>query len=119
MALKANNKARKKRFKNIIEELGDCQISLKDIANGDKTDGFLYLLDKNGATFDEMVVLQQYSKAIIDRDTKSAEFLRDSSGQKPSTTVDLNDNRSGLSQMSIEELEEMRDLMRKQVNKDE
>lgn len=119
MALKANNKSRKKRFKNIIEELGDCQISLKDIANGDKTDGFLYLLDKNGATFDEMVVLQQYSKAIIERDTKSAEFLRDSSGQKPSTTVDLNDNRSGLSQMSIEELEEMRDLMKKQVNKDE
>jgi t-SNARE complex subunit (syntaxin) len=113
-ALKANAKTRRKKYKDIIKELGECQITLDDIANNRKTDGFLYLLDKNGATFDEMVVLQQYSKAIIDRDTKSAEFLRDSSGQKPSTQVDLNDNRSGLAQMSIEELEEMRDLLKKQ-----
>ena len=119
-ALKANAKTRKKKYKDIIRELGECQISLKDIANGKKLDGFMYLLDKNGATLDEYVVLQQYSKAIVDRDTKSAEFLRDSSGQKPSTQVDLNDNRnSGLSEMSTEELREMVTLLKKQANKDE
>ena len=114
-ALKANSKTRRKKYKDIIKELGDCQISLDDIASGKKTDGFLYLLDKNGATFDEMVVLQQYSKAIVDRDTKSAEFLRDSVGEKPSTQVDLNDSRtSGLAQMSLEELKEFRDLLKKE-----
>jgi hypothetical protein len=116
-ALKANAKSRRKTYKNIIKELGECQISLDDIASGKKTDGFLYLLDKNGATFDEMVVLQQYSKAIIDRDTKSAEFLRDSAGQKPSTQVDLNDGRnSGLASLSDDELREMLALLKKQNN---
>jgi hypothetical protein len=119
-ALKAATKARKKTYKNIIKELGECQISLDDIAKGNKTDGFLFLLDKNGATFDEMVVLQQYSKAIIDRDTKSAEFLRDSAGQKPSTQVDLNDGRtSGLASMSDDELKEMLALLKNQANKAE
>lgn len=119
-ALKANAKSRKKTYKNIIKELGECQISLDNIAKGEKNPGFLYLLDKNGATFDEMVVLQQYSKAIIDRDTKSAEFLRDSAGQKPSTQVDLNDGRtSGLASMSDEELKEMLALLKKQAKKAE
>lgn len=119
-ALKANAKSRRKTYKNIIKELGECQISLDDIASGKKTDGFLYLLDKNGATFDEMVVLQQYSKAIIDRDTKSAEFLRDSAGQKPSTQVDLNDGRnSGLASLSDDELREMLALLKKQNNEAE
>ena len=116
-ALKANAKSRRKTYKNIIKELGECQISLEDIAKGNKNEGFLYLLDKNGATFDEMVVLQQYSKAIIDRDTKSAEFLRDSAGQKPSTQVDLNDGRnSGLASLSDDELREMLALLKKQNN---
>ena len=116
-ALKANAKSRRKTYKHIIKELGECQISLEDIAKGSKNEGFLYLLDKNGATFDEMVVLQQYSKAIIDRDTKSAEFLRDSAGQKPSTQVDLNDGRnSGLASLSDDELREMLALLKKQNN---
>lgn len=114
-ALKGDKKARRRKYKDIIKELGECQISLGDIASGKKTDGFLYLLDKNGATFDEMVVLQQYSKAIIDRDTKSAEFLRDSVGEKPSTQVDLTaKDESGISQMSLDELKELRELLKKQ-----
>ena len=114
-ALKGSAKTRRKKYRDIIKELGECNISLSDIANGKKTDGFLYLLDKNGATFDEMVVLQQYSKAIIDRDTKSAEFLRDSAGEKPSTQVDLTTkDESGLSKMSLEELKELRDLLKKE-----
>ena len=114
-ALKAAHKANRRKYKDIIKELGKCQISLEDIASGKKTEGFLYLLDENGATFDEMVVLQQYSKAIVDRDTKSAEFLRDSVGEKPSTQVDLTTkDESGLSQMSLEELREFRDMLKKQ-----
>ena len=117
-ALKGDKKARRRKYRDIIKELGECQISLGDIASGKKTDGFLYLLDKNGATFDEMVVLQQYSKAIIDRDTKSAEFLRDSVGEKPSTQVDVSGvNDTGLSKMSYDELIEMRDLLKKQGSK--
>lgn len=117
-ALKANNKARRKKYKDIIKEMGECEITLKDISKGEKLDGLTYLLDKNGATLDEYVVLQQYANAIYDRSTKAAEFLRDTAGEKPSTQVDLNDSRtSGLSQMSLEELKEMRDLLKKQSNK--
>ena len=117
-ALKAAHKANRRKYKDIIKELGKCQISLEDIASGKKTEGFLYLLDENGATFDEMVVLQQYSKAIVDRDTKSAEFLRDSVGEKPSTQVDVSGmNNNGLSEMSYDELIEMRDLLKKQGSK--
>lgn len=117
-ALKATSKARRKKYKDIIKEMGECQITLKDISKGEKLEGLAYLLDKNGATLDEYVVLQQYSNAIYDRSTKAAEFLRDSAGEKPSTTVDLNDGRtSGLAQMSLEELQEMRDLLKKQANK--
>lgn len=114
-ALKGMTKNRKRKYADIFKDMGECQITLEDIASGKKTDGFLYLLDENGATFDEMVALQQYSKAIIDRDTKAAEFIRDSKGEKPSTHVDLTTkDESGISQMSLDELKELRDLLKKQ-----
>ena len=115
-ALNKANKLKRKKYKDIIAEMGECNITLEDISKGQKLDGLSYLLDKNGATLDEYVVLQQYANAIYDRSTKAAEFLRDTSGEKPSTTVDLNDNRSGLSTMSTEELVELRDLLKKQGN---
>lgn len=95
--------------------MGECQITLKDISQGNKLDGLAALLDKNGATLDEYVILGQYSNAIYDRSTKAAEYLRDTAGEKPSTTVDLNNNSdSGISQMSKEELIELRNLLKKE-----
>lgn len=112
-ALNAMNKAKRKKYKDIIREMGECQITLKDISKGEKLEGLAYLLDKNGATLDEYVVLQQYSNAIYDRSTKAAEFLRDSAGEKPSTQVDVNGRvESGISAMSTEELTELLALLK-------
>lgn len=114
-AMNKMNKAKRKKYKAIIDGMGECQITLEDISKGQKLDGLAALLDEHGATLDEYVVLGQYSNAIYDRNTKSAEFLRDTAGEKPSTTVDLNNHdNSGIGQMSKEELIELRDLLKKE-----
>lgn len=96
-------KLARKTYKKIIEELGARNITIENIAHGEKQAGFLDLIDETGATLDELAVLQQYSKAIIDRDTRAAEFLRDSVGEKPSQVIDVKP-QSGLSQLSLDEL---------------
>lgn len=110
-------KQRRKKYKDIVKELGAREITLADIAadnfNG-KTKGFLDMMDETGMTMDEAVVMQQYAKAIIDKDTKSAEFIRDTAGEKPSTQLDMTMDGGGLSKMSLEELLELRDLLKEQ-----
>ena len=114
-ALNAMSKSKRKKYQAIIKDMGECHITLKDISQGQKLDGLAALLDKNGATLDEYVILGQYSNAIYDRSTKAAEYLRDTAGEKPSTTVDLNNHdNSGIGQMSKEELIELRDLLKKE-----
>ena len=117
--LNGNKKQRRKKYAHIIKEMGARNITLEDVANGlgDKEKGFLDMMDKTGMTMDETVVLQQYAKAIIHQDTRSAEFLRDTAGEKPSTQLDVNDvSDNGLSKMTIEELKELRDLLKKQAD---
>ena len=112
-AMNKMNKAKRKKYKAIIDGMGECQITLEDISKGQKLDGLAALLDEHGATLDEYVVLGQYSNAIYDRNTKSAEFLRDTAGEKPSTQVDLNSKtESGIGALSLEELIELRDLLK-------
>lgn len=113
-------KSRRRKYKTIIEEMGARNISLSDIANGvkGKEKGFLDLMDKTGMTMDETVVLQQYSKAIIERDTRAAEFLRDSVGEKPSQVIDVNGEVSGLSAMSLDELLELKELLKNAKKED-
>ena len=106
---------KRKKYKTIVKELGARGITMKDISqdnfNG-KSKGFLDMMGDTGMTFDEVVVLQQYAKAIINQDTKAAEFLRDSVGDKPSTSVNMNvEEKSGLETMSLEELEHYKLLL--------
>lgn len=109
-------KQRRKKYKEIVKEMGARQITLDDISKDDmngKLPGFLDMMDETGMTMDEAAILQQYSKAIIDRDTKAVEFLRDTVGEKPSQQLDINStDESGLSKMSYEELIELRDLLK-------
>ena len=112
-AMNKMNKAKRKKYKAIIDGMGECQITLEDISKGQKLDGLAALLDEHGATLDEYVILGQYSNAIYDKNTKSAEFLRDTAGEKPSTQVDLNSKtETGIGSMSLEELIELRDLLK-------
>lgn len=119
--LNGNKKQRRKKYAHIIKEMGVRNITLEDVANGlgDKEKGFLDMMNKTGMTMDETVVLQQYAKAIIHQDTRSAEFLRDTAGEKPSTQIDMNVDENGLSKMSLEELMELRDLLKQQSQKEE
>lgn len=116
--LLGTKKAKHKKYKQIADEMGARLITLDDVANGleGKKKGFLDMMDKTGMTMDELVVMQQYAKAIIDQDTKSAEFIRDTKGEKPSTVLDVKDNTSGISKLTDDEL---RDLIAelKEVNK--
>ena len=113
------SKERRKKYKHIVEELGSRGITLNDISdenfNG-KSRGFIDMIKKEKMTMDEVVVLQQYAKAIIQQDTKAAEFIRDSVGEKPSTVVDMSvGEKSAIEQMSDEELENLRDLLKVNV----
>ena len=113
------SKERRKKYKHIVEELGSRGITLNDISdenfNG-KSRGFIDMIKNEKMTMDEVVVLQQYAKAIIQQDTKAAEFIRDSVGEKPSTVVDMSvGEKSAIEQMSDEELENLRDLLKVNV----
>lgn len=107
-----NKKERRRRYKEIIKDMGSRCISLEDIALGNKEPGFLDMAKEHEMTMDEMVVLQQYANAIIDRSTKAAEFLRDSAGEAPKNVVEVADNSSGLSKMSLEELLELKEALK-------
>lgn len=106
---------RRKKYRAIIEELGQRNISLDDLQdpfNSAKSRGFIDLLDTTDATLDDLVVLQQYANAIIDRDTRSAEFLRDTSGQKPTADINVNATANPLSELSLDELKAIAAYMR-------
>lgn len=113
------SKDRRKKFKHIFEELGERRITLKDIAEqdfGGKSRGFIDMVNKTGMTMDEVVGLQAYSKAIIDRDVKAMEFIRDSKGEKPSTTVDMSvGEKSAIEQMSDEEIAALYEVLKVSV----
>lgn len=103
-----NKATRRKKYKEIIKEMGTRNITLENINRGEKIPGMIEVMNETGMTMDEFVVLGQYSKAILDRDTRASEFLRDSVGEKPSNVIDINNEDNGLSKMSLEELTAMR-----------
>lgn len=107
--LLGTKKTRAKKYKKIADEMGARMITLDDISNNfdKKKKGILDMMNETEMTLDELVVLGQYSKAIIDGDTRSAEFIRDTKGEKPSTQLDITDNSSGISKLSDEELREL------------
>lgn len=111
----------KRKMKQIAQELGARHITLQDIATQDfngKSRGFIDMMDQTGMTMDDVVMLQAYSKAIIDRDIKAAEFIRDTKGEKPATTVDMSvDNKSPIESMSDDELKEYKALLEANVKK--
>lgn len=104
-----NKATRRKKYKEIIKEMGARNITLENINRGEKIPGMIEVMNETGMTMDEFVVLGQYSKAILDRDTRASEFLRDSVGEKPSNVIDINNEDNGLSKMSLEELTAMRE----------
>lgn len=114
LALFGNKKQKRARMRDLIEELGSRQITLSDLANPEspKNRGIIEALHITECTLDELLILQQYAKAVDPelRDTRAAEFIRDTSGQRPKDQIDLtNINKGGLSELSTEDLIALRD----------
>ena len=111
----------KKKMRQIAIELGARNITLQNIADqdfGGKSRGFIDMMEETEMTLDDVVVLQQYAKAIINQDTKAAEFIRDTKGEKPATTVDMSvDNKSPIEKMDDKELAEYKRLLKDNLNK--
>ena len=105
-AIKGSKSYRRRKYRTIIKELGERNITLDDISRGlgKKEPGFLDMLKSTNATMDDAVILQQYAKAIVDQDTKAATFLRDTAGEAPKQQVEVESVGGGLSEMSLDEL---------------
>lgn len=105
LALFGNKTQQHKKWKNVVKELSDREISLGDIA--DENSPAQYTLQaiakENHLTLGELVVLRQYAEAIHGS-TKSAEFLRDTMGEKPSNDVNLSTTQSPLASLSDDDL---------------
>ncbi len=104
------NKAQmKRRFKDIIDDLGDRNITLNDVIDptSPKQLGLKEVLRDNQATLNDLVILRQYSKAIVDSDTRAAEFLRDTKGEKPRTDIDITNTRTPISSLSDQDLADL------------
>ena len=107
-------KALHKKWKDIASELSDRQITLSDICDLDspKQLGLLEMAKNNNMSLGDLTMLRQYSEAIINGSTRAAEFIRDTMGEKPSTQVQIEETSSGLKKLSLEELIELRDMLK-------
>lgn len=101
-----NKTQMKKRFRDIVKDLGSRDITLEDILNPEskKQLGLKEVLKDNQATLNDLVILQQFSKAILESDTRAAEFLRDTAGEKPSTQLDVTSTQNPISNLSDSDL---------------
>ena len=72
---------------------------------------FMQLLENDDVTLAELVLLQQYAKAIKEGDTKAATFLRDTAGMAPIKEVSMSVEQKGLQSLSDEELRTLLDAI--------
>lgn len=106
-----------KKWKNIAQELSDLNLSIQDLdpLTSSKPQLAMELCKKNSVTLGELIVLRQAFKAIEDGDTKAAEFFRDTMGENPKQVVEV--QKSALSQMTDEEIEEQLNLINEYTNR--
>lgn len=106
-----DKKAIHKKWKNIVSELSDREITLEDICNpeSNKQLGLLEVVKDQKMSLGDLALLRQYGEAILNGSTRAAEFLRDTMGEKPTTQIDMNVEEKGLKKMSYEELLELKE----------
>ena len=103
-----------RKWKNIAQELSDLNLDIKDLdpLTSSKPQLALELCKKNSVSIGELIILRQAFKAIEDGDTRAAEFFRDTMGENPKQVVEV--QKSALSQMTDEEIEEQLEFLRQQ-----
>lgn len=84
---------KKKAFRDVVKMIGDMPIKDEKVLNKLKKMGVD--VDENEITYSFLVNFSQFQKAINEKDTRAAEYLRDTLGEKPSTnqniTMDIED----------------------------
>jgi hypothetical protein len=79
------------RFGEIKQMQRDAQRILKAKPCAEAKEVMDYLIGAgHNATYSEAIVLVQAHKAVVKGDTKAAEFIRDTSGNKPNEKIDIN-----------------------------
>lgn len=98
--------SRNKKWATITKELGERNISMKDIYEGKKAEGVKEVFGDNQFTLAEATILGQYLKSIYDQDTRAAEFVRDTAGEKPKVQLEVENKGNPFEGVSTEELTE-------------
>lgn len=100
----------RKHWRTIAQEFGERGIKIADLANAKQMPAELAMMledDDDIMTLSDLVILAQYSKAIIDRDTKAATFLRDTAGYQPPKEVKVENTPTGLATLTEDELHQL------------
>lgn len=113
LALRGSKKDNDKRFKEITRRLGNMNFSFGSMEAPSQLMG---LVEDGTMTLDDLVILGQFDKAITKQDTKAADFLRDTRGEKPSTQIEISEDRSSLSQLSDEQLKALADFLTGEIS---
>lgn len=87
---------RKRTFKEILEIIASSQI--KDAKTKKLAESLG--LDPEDITYGLMVNLAQVNKAIKEKDTRAAEYVRDTIGEKPSNQVEVTKDYEDLSPLA-------------------
>lgn len=119
LALKGTKKENQRKYKTIIQELGEREITLSDIAEHNKLPGLMEMVGDKTMTLSDLAMLQVYAKIILTGDIKAAEFLRDTVGEKPTTQVELSQQASPLTEMSKEDLVVLAEAFKDMKGEDE
>ena len=95
---KASGEARRRKrtFKQILEIIASSQI--KDAKTKKLAESLG--LDPEDITYGLMVNLAQVQKAIKEKDTRAAEYVRDTIGEKPTNQVEVNKDYEDLSPLA-------------------
>lgn len=96
--------SRTRKWAEIAKDLGERQISLKDVYEGKKAEGVKEVFKDNQVTLAEATIFGQYLKSVYDLDTRAAEFVRDTAGEKPKVQVELEQKTNPFDGISTDEL---------------
>lgn len=104
----------KKRLRSGLRALADMRFPIETLTASHKDREFYKAMDTAGLTFADVMNLQAYVEAINNGNIRAMEYIRDTTGEKPSLQLDMNDTTKGLSAMTTEEIEAHLEELKKQ-----
>ena len=94
----AKARKRKKTFKELINTIGEMVVNDPNLLKKTKVNSLD--VKQKDITYAFLVAFRQYQKAITKGDTRAAEFLRDTAGEKPLNQVEVNQDYEDLTPLA-------------------